>query len=116
MNIGTLMLIIAGIAIALAAFMKLAQVSGWFWYGFFITLFVVGVFMTLVVGQAWLVARLIRRIEDHYRPELRVGGAFATFLTLVLYLLIPATVAVVAGLGTFLIVTRVMATINSWSA
>jgi hypothetical protein len=111
MNIGTLMLIIAGIAIAIAALMKMVLISGWFWYGFFVTLFVVGVFMTLVVGQAWVVARVVRRIEDRYRPQLRMGGTFATLLTLLLYILVPATVAVVAGLGTFLIVTRVMAKI-----
>ena len=104
MNIGTLMLIIAGIAILLAMVMKLAMLNGWFWYGFFVTLLVVGIFMGLVAVQAWVVAQLVRRIENQYRPILRRGGAFATLITLLLYFLIPTLVAAIAGLGTYFIV------------
>ena len=104
MNLGTLMLIIAGIAIVLATVMKLALLDAWFWYGFFLTLGVVCVFMGFVAGQTWLLSRVFRSVEERFRPELRRGGTFATCLTILLYIVIPATVAVIAGLGTFIVV------------
>jgi len=101
------MLIIAGIALVLAMIMKLALLNGWFWYGFFVTLFVITVFMSLVASQAWVLARLIRKIEDHYRPALRRGGFFPTVLTLTMYFLVPALVAAISGFGTYLVINYV---------
>jgi hypothetical protein len=109
MRLGTWMMIIAAIALVLALFIRLTVLDGWFWYGFFLTSTVVAVFMGLVLAQAWVLTRLLQLYEDYGRRSSALhAGLLENMLTVLLYVLVPAVVAAVAGIGTWLFVTRIL--------